>query len=400
MKARVFAVLAVLALLIGGGWLLLRNQFEWVEDEIWVGYSGDARFNHFLAAERLLERMGLKTSALRSLPSGKQMPGPRDVLILPARHLKLTPGQVKELVSWVEEGGLLITEGTYSESADAERTEDLLLDAFGTRMIRSSMPEAPNYDWENQEAAENKRKEFEALKKKHETLSIQFGERSLTVELDASLALQDRKQEAAERATGDYGIRMLRFDRGEGSAIVLTSLSCLNNWTIEKHDHADFLWALVRDWGHDNQAWIVYREEPPSLWRWLRDHAWTVMIACLVVALIALWRARLRFGPMLPDPPTERRSLLEHLQAVGRFHWKHRDATALLKAAREATLAQVQRIHPAWLGGDPNELSKQLASVSGLDEERVFRALRFDRLGDSTDFVEAIQTLDLVRKSL
>ena len=67
------AILAALAALVAA-WFFAN--YERVPNREWIGYQGEARRNSFLAAERLLARMGVsvrhaKTSAeLRELPAG------------------------------------------------------------------------------------------------------------------------------------------------------------------------------------------------------------------------------------------------------------------------------------------------------------------------------------------
>lgn len=316
-------LLAVAGLLTWALW----GKLEWSEREVWVGYSGEARVNDFLAAQRLLERMGQRTSSIRGLPGARHMPGRNDVLILPRRQVRITPGQVETLIDWVKSGGLLIAEGLIAESPEAEETQDPVFRAAGARMVwrpergamgNIGMGPVPGVDPKTFD--ENNR-----------TLRVEIHGQRYRVRLGAWRELLDLGGEAVQTAKNDSGIKMLQYDVGKGRMILCTDLSCLDNGNIAEEDHAGFLSALVMGWAAGNRAWIVYREEPPSLWRWLRDNAWMVMTALVLLAGTGLWHAASRFGPRIPNPAEGRRSLLEHLTACGRFQWAQRDGVSLLR---------------------------------------------------------------------
>jgi hypothetical protein len=389
--ARLSIILGLLVAVAGLLTWALWGKLEWSEQNVWVGYSGEARVNDFLAAQRLLERLGQRTSSIRGLPGGKHLPGGNDVLLLPRRQVRMTPGQAKELLRWVRQGGLLITEGLNPESRDASETQDPLFRDLGARLVWR--PERVNLET-NPETGQDP-KTFDETNR---NVPVDIGGQTYRVRLGAWSELLDLRGEATRFAKNDSGIKLLQYDQGDGRVILCTDLSCFDNGNIAEEDHAGFLAALVMNWSAENHAWIVYREEPPSLWRWLQDNAWRVMVALGVLTAIGLWRAASRFGPRIPDPPEGRRSLLEHLTACGRFQWAQRDGVSLIQAARQATLARVYRVHPGWGHLEPAELHARLAELSGLSEGRIARALHQERFREPREFTEAIQTLDLLRK--
>ena len=57
-RARLPILLGTLLAAAGLVAWFLWGRLEWSEREVWTGYSGEARFNDFLACQRLLERMG------------------------------------------------------------------------------------------------------------------------------------------------------------------------------------------------------------------------------------------------------------------------------------------------------------------------------------------------------
>jgi len=379
-------ILAVAGFLAWALW----GKLEWSEREVWVGYSGEARVNDFLASQRLLERLGQRASSIRGLPLGRRLPGRNDVVLLPRRQIRLTPGQAEALLDWVRQGGLLIAEGLTEESRDAEETQDPLFRILGARLVWR--PERPT---EQQPGSDP-----QAFDEANRSVTVEIGGRSCRVRLGAWRELLDLEGEAVRTAQNGSGVKLLQYDLDQGRVILCTELACFANGSLAEEDHADFLSALVLDWGPDNRAWIVYREEAPSLRRWLQENAWRAMTALALVTAAGLWSAARGFGPPIPDPPEGRRSLLEHLTACGRFQWAQRDGVSLLKAAREATLARIHRVHPGWGHLDPRELCTRLSEFSGLGEDRIARALHKTSLTDPREFTEAIQTLDLIRKQL
>jgi len=73
---------------LGGVWFF--SNYERVNEKQWVGYSGEARHNQYLAAERLLARMGVAARHVKTIPELKELPV-NGSLLLPDRREALTP---------------------------------------------------------------------------------------------------------------------------------------------------------------------------------------------------------------------------------------------------------------------------------------------------------------------
>lgn len=383
---RRLAVMGLLAAAVGAvAWFLVRN-LEWKEQRVWVGYHGEAETNDFLAAQRLLIRLGRDTHSIQGLPVLKEL-GDRDILMLPRRRLRLTPGQVQDVMGWVKKGGLLVAEGTFAEDADSDRVNDPLFQALGIRMVSNGLKPLTEEKGEDSKTYEDRKTAFE---REHGVEKLKINDTECSVDLGAynQLEVLD-KSEAPDK--------VMCLKRGDGFCFLFTNLKALNNRELDKHDHADFLAALVSHRPAAAKVWIVYQEQPPSLMAWLKANAWMVLMAFAALTVLALWRGLRRLGPPLPDPSLDRRSLLEHLAAAGRFQWTVRDGEALLAAGQEALVAHLWRAHPPIAALSPDEQVAALAERSGLSEHRVFKALRYGRLSDPRDFTEAIQTLELLR---
>ncbi|MGH8681278.1 MAG: hypothetical protein ACREVP_07215, partial [Burkholderiales bacterium] len=83
------AILA--ALVLGGAWWFFTN-FERVPEKQWIGYQGEARRNSFLAAERLLARMGVPVRHVKTPGELRELP-PNGTLILPDRRDSIAPDE-------------------------------------------------------------------------------------------------------------------------------------------------------------------------------------------------------------------------------------------------------------------------------------------------------------------
>ena len=347
------ALALALALAAGGlGWLLHR-QYAWRQDDVWAGYQGEARSNDFLAAQRLLQRTGHAAACLDGLPP--RLPGPGDVLILAGRSQPMAAADADRIAGWVDQGGLLLAEGLPDQ-------EDPLFQTLGARVVAAPPPPGPE-----------------------------------PVALDGAGLLLDLgpgRLQAGFAAGPRLGVR----DLGRGRAIVCTSLDCLDNDAIPRLDHADFLCAVAAE-RPAGQVWIVTRDLPGSAWGWLRDRAWPILVSLAALCLGSLWAAAPRFGPRQADPDPARRSFLEHLDACGRYQWRHNQGRPLLEASRAAFRQRLGQVRPAWPALEPEELCLRLARHSGLPRDRIDRALHAPA-AHAAAFLEAIRTLQSLRRSL
>ncbi len=390
---RILALVAGLALLAGLG-LLLAANLEWGEKRVWVGWQGEARSNPYLAAKRFLDGADRPTDCFHGLPLAELAGADRGLLILPSRALRLSPGQAAALAAFVDRGGLLLAEGAWLEAADTTATQDPLFAAFGVRLVASTW-------WER--LKDRPPQEVQAFQDAHRTLPVRLGGPAsppLQVRFGRGGMLEDRAGRAQAAFGDEAGVKALLVAHGKGRAVLFSDMDWMQNDSIGEHDHAAFLEALagLAEPGRRRAA-LVIREAPPSLPAWLLERAPAALGLLVVLVVLALWRAAPRFGPLLPDPAEARRSLLEHLQACGRFQWRLQEGRALLQAARQAALDHLARVHPGWTALAPDALCRRIAEHTGLAEERVFRALRYERAADPHGFTEALQTLDLIRKT-
>jgi hypothetical protein len=354
-------ILAGLVVLLG--WLGWRRM-GWERVEVPAGLQGEALRNPYLAAQRLLQATGHPASCLDALPA--TLPPPTDVLILPERGGALGAPSAARLGQWVERGGVLLAAGLEPEERGARRTSDPLFRQFGARLVAPG-PETPAGPAE-----------------------LELGGRRLRADLGRGALLD---------GAGAPEARLLRVRRGAGAAWLCPSLACLDNVRIRDLDHPDFLCAVaaLRPAGH---VWIILQLEPDSLWTWLRRRAWPALAALAALLLAGLWAATPRFGPLQADPGLGRRSLLEHLDACGRYLWRQDRGQTLVAAARAAFIRHLDQARPGWERLAPEALAERLAQRAGLPEAQVRRALLDLAPNHPGAYLEAIQTLQRLRKNL
>ena len=91
----------------GTAWFLAN--FEQYPDKVYVGFRGEARRNPWLAAERLLDRMGPPASELREFDGLRKLQ-PNAVLVLPRGRQTVSAPLREHIVNWVRSGGFLVVE--------------------------------------------------------------------------------------------------------------------------------------------------------------------------------------------------------------------------------------------------------------------------------------------------
>lgn len=393
MSARGWLIALGVVLLGAAVGLFIFANMEKGERQIWVGYQGEARYNDFLAAQRMLVGMGNQAESLWHLPTEADLKDAK-ALIMPRRGRRLSPGQMEAVLDWVEKGGVLLAEGAWAEEGDGASSQDPLFAAFGARLRYR----VPSHDDIAKPAPEDDDEPaFSNEAQKHPRVYVRVGDVSYALEVGSWYVLEAKGSAPSFSVSDSTGVKALVFNKGKGQAILLTSLSFLSNDRIADADHGPFLAAIAKG---SKKVIIVVREEAPSLLAWLKTYARFPLAVLAVLTLLSIWRGFPRFGPKIPDVSLHRRSLLEHLAACGRFQWRHRDGRSLLKASREAMMTRLRRAHPAWAALPPDQLCAKLATFTGLPEPRIFQALRYDTQTQARDFFDAIQLLDLIRKKL
>lgn len=393
-RRTLFAIGAIGAVALALAALWVYTSFELYEHEIEVGLKDEARENPYLALGRFVEHYG---AAARTFPVYTRPPPPRATLYFPAERVVLSARQNAELRAFAEAGGHLIVVA-YTLWEEKDKTPDPLLDPLGAAQLENKPPpvsqsgslQCPAPRTENDEPWQ---------KPDPLPVSLPDGSGTLMLHFDQRFRLEERGSPAVWRLADTFGTHVLRYRVGQGAITVLTDDGLLTNAEIGKHDHAALAaWLLAPEPG--GMIWIIRNHDAPPLWVWLWKHAAPAVFAALVLLAVWLWGATRRFGPVLPDAAPERRSLVEHITASGRFLWQHGASGALMAAVVQALRQRIRARHPAWAGLPVTDLSAKLAAFTGLPEPAIARAMSTDPPRSGERFARDIETLESVRRRL
>jgi hypothetical protein len=345
MSRRALTAAMLAALVLGGAWWFFTS-FDRVPERVWTGYQGEARRNVFLAAERLLARMGVHVRHVKSPGELRDLPAD-GALILPDRRDSIAPNERRRLLAWIDAGGHLIVED------ENHRLPDPILDALGVKRRATQAAAAGDGVLE---------------------IRLPHAPSPMKVRMHAQQSLE--APHARLRITGKVATHLVHFPRGRGQVTVLNDLAFMRNGAIGANDHAEFLWQLVR-FQPDAVAVFVFDDpEKLSLARWLAEHAWAAIAAAAGLLALWLWRIAPRFGPLAPDPEPARRRLLDHLRASGRFQWSKGGGARLAESAREAALRRVARAQADFAALSEREREARLGETLGLTAGEARRLLR------------------------
>ncbi|MDH3319211.1 MAG: DUF4350 domain-containing protein [Betaproteobacteria bacterium] len=323
-----------LAALLAIGLVWYLSGFERVPVTQRVGYSGEARLRPFLAAERFAERMGLAARELRALPELDRLP-PGGVLLLPRQRQSIEARRAAQLATWVASGGHLIVEAELAGIADPVLAQ--------LRITRVGGPANPR------------------------PLAVQIPESGRKLILSGfSAGRLDTGGQAPRFRVGAPGDeRLVTIARGKGLVTATLDLHFARNAEIGRADHAELLWYLLT-FQTAQELLVFHHPRRLSLWAFLVEHAPGALLAAAALLALWLWRIAPRYGTVLPDPPSARRRLLDHLRAGGRFTWSRGLRAQMADAAREAALRRVAHAYPDFSTAPPAEQAARLGALAGL----------------------------------
>ena len=370
MRVSVGAVISVIfALLVGLITIWFFKNFDSVLVERKSGYAREARANDYLAAEKVLQRLGVPTSSTRHFRS---LPPLTTTLIVPVSRRQLPETEARRQTRWVRDGGHLVV---LAQVDDEQYWKDPLLEPL--EVWSSAAPEegsvAVSY------------------------AGLAPDEPPLNGLLTAPAQLHFNPDEWRVVVHSDKAVYGITRALGQGRVSVLSEHKFYTNTYIGDGDHAAILWSIVRAHPHD-QVQLLITESVRGLWGRIVDDAWMVLVSTGVLALLLAWSKATRFGPLLPESSTARRRLLDHIQASGRFLWRHKLAGELVATVRASLLRTIEFRHPGWLHSD--DLYEKLADIAQLPIESVEKAFAEDNVRNEHVFTQTIQTLENIRKKL
>jgi hypothetical protein len=401
-----------LALLLAAGFLTCFEQRTVDEPTL---ASAEAMRNPYLAAGRLLEALGHEVRWLEGPGSLDDLPPAEATLLLTNSRDTLTELRARPLLAWVGSGGHLIT-SAHSTWERAERDPDPLIDPLGLFGYRDRAERShEDGDEDERAAADEPETTGDVVEELDFTdLLAGLGERgevwdatttridgrALEVDFDPSVTWAEPRDVASFVAYGEAGAHLVQVDLGAGRVTALSDDHFVRNARIGERDHAELLARLVGPASAAAPVWIVISERWPGLLSQILEHAAPAAASAVALLVAWLWHASRRFGPILRSVEPERRRWIEHLDAVGRYHW-HRDrGRGLIDAARTGLRRAIAQTHPAWARLPENERNERIGEASGLPAVQVEAALDDHAPSSEADAVRTIARIERIRASL
>lgn len=328
---------------------LALTACDYTEVEREIGYKGRARINPWLAAERLVERMGWN---VRSVISWTAPNEGEAVWILPASILS-NKSFTRRMEEWVWTGGHLILLVEHADEATNDWLdghpppvlEPVLLAMLGRAGIDLTPPGATSGDTTAEE--------------------IVFEGRTFKVDAKSKATVA-----AGDKQPGVFA----SVEAGDGRITVVTDGRLFRNRWIGENDHAALLNALIE--AMEYQATVGFmRGSGMSLWVLMRNHLGPVLLGLGLWLLLWLWKNFTRFGPLeaVAAPPVMR-GYAHHLEALGDFQWRL-DRTASLLASLRRQIVELGHRTSGRAGCKDEDIHQFLADRAGLPRDRVSLAL-------------------------
>ena len=400
MSAKPGATRAALWVLLGlavlGGlaaWWLATHKL--VAEVVPLPRTGEARRNPLYALKVALERDEVRVHARRRLQllRGEREPAvrlaARDTVVYYNDPRTLSDAERIALLDWVARGGHLVV----------RTPPDGLLGSAAPAALLSALRLRPLDD------ADAGCEEFSPASPERES-AVADAEASDAPEASAMFCGARRFTLAGANPVHSWGdlkrgYVFARVAHGQGSVDVLADLEFLGNDALDRAGSQELARQLLQPNHRHGTVHLVYAAELPSLWLTLIVHSWMAWVPLLLALACWLWRRMQRFGPGLPAPAAERRSLLEHIVASGEHAYRYGYAHLLYEAVHQAFLARLRRRDPqaAALQGEP-----QLALLAGRFPEvpvaELRDALRAPFANDHAAFRSRIATLIRLRNRL
>jgi hypothetical protein len=358
-------------------WWFLETH-ERVSETLELPPKGEASYNPLYALKLSLRDAGRRVESRQRLRLADHPLKPGDTVLMMGDLRALPVADAEALLDWVAKGGHLVVTTPAPGVAIGDADVPLLTD-LGVAPY-DDIPECMDL-------------QVDALERHGEFCE---GRRFYFYDEDAQvLAAWSEENEDGL----DYGYA--RVGWGEGTVDVLAELDFLRNDKLDDVQHLALARQLLQpNWDARGTFHLIYSADMPPLWKLLLDHGWRALLPLFLALLVWLWMRAERLGPLLPAPPMDRRSLLEHVQASGEHLYRYGRRATLYAAVHEAFMRRLRQRDPYAAALDGPAQVEAIARRTGLSKDEVEAALRYPRSGDRKDFVQRIARLLQLRRQL
>lgn len=423
------ALLGIAAVGALGTWWWHQNmELKW---EAQAGQSDAARHNRMLAATMLLRQDARSVTVAGSLGELALDKLPDGTLILADASGVMEQERANRLLAWVQRGNTLVAQPRWINAAEEAQLADQISEAEEEEGVSAPAASAAAEDDdasasgktatspEEKEAAEESSAKDEQASDdlvENDPIAARLGVRLFAIpyaapcdekavkgkrckpaaagkhtavmrrvqipgtghglDLDAGRKKLIAMPDAPEPLWSDEDENTVRvYAEGKGKIVILAS-DFFNNTQLRENDHGELLLALAALNHASGHVAIVQNLDALPWYRLLWKHYSLALLSLAALLALLFWAAVRRFGPVLPQPANERRSLMEHIDASGAWLWKARDGRqVLLDAARQDTLEIIRSRAPGLFRLPQQELYAALAGLCGLPQDQIAQAL-------------------------
>jgi len=406
-------VMIIIPLLLGLiGWGLYLS-IETYEESEHSGWSREALYNPYLAAQKFMALSDFDVIDVDSLVKLKQLEGLGTLFFSDANQVQ-TPRQLQQVMEWLEGGGNVI----YSAN-EVGHDHDLLLQAFAVDVEWSERNEENDDDERslgetlreyNRQIEDGKTRDEivgSSAKEKPSLTKVRFGDDvgELEIAFDTARVLQhsavddsdvDMEHQPFSWSNSEHGVHMMQFEVGEGLLTILSDPGIWTSYQIDNYEHAYLLWLLSSDEGSFAILRSVLRE---SIWTLMSRNGSEFLIAAGLLIAMLMWHLASRFGRLLPRDLSRQRALGEHFSSLSHYLWKRRRSAYLLSALRQSVLRRASLTLGGFASADKPRQFELIAERCDLQPEAIARVFGNNDFNEAS-FVVAVRLLKHIEQSL
>ncbi len=384
---------ALIAAVIVGLIVYVARKTYWEEVMLPTPLRGEAVTNPFYAAMRLSTELGAipeRRTQLGTLDSSI------DVLVLSQWHWNLIEQRRVDIEAWVERGGRLLIDHT-------------LIDDYAFSRWSGIDWRFP-FEAEDVEYAEDIETDMSAATAERDAQlcgvleEVDAGGNALPQARIFSVCTIDRHSRLDSESALEWGLAIdealqaARVRVGDGSVTVLNMRPFGNRDFIEV-DHGE-LFVAATQLRHGTRIAFLSEAEHASLLALIWRYGAPVVVLIALVLAALLWRAAIRFGPLMPASETARRSLADQIRGTGRFAIRLGDGKALHAATLRALQEAAHRRIPGYGALPHAERSTAIATASGLDAQLLASAINHTAPRRTHELAQTIELLENARRKI
>jgi len=366
MKARVSLpglLFLLLSVLTG---VFLYQNLKQEEYSYFTAAKGAAKYNKYLALEMLLTELTYTVNSFRhediSLSKNNN-----DVIFISDKKIYQNAHHLKDLVTWVKNGGSLIIVGYFP----GKTGDDLQL--------------FPDIDIYSGTSAKIK------------------GDDNITVDFEFELDISHTGVLSSSYKTNwqlvdDHGVHAASYRIGNGNIVVFNDLNIFNNHNISNKDHAEFLASLLSATTVNN---FTHIQLP-------RDKDFTDLVKAYpfpfyllgLLLILSIWYFWGYFGPVKGYLLLKEKLFITHLQYTGKYLWRHGDIEMLYLDLFNQAKSKILLKHPDWETKSDEQKVKIITDKTELDSKAIYQTLFYKPEHNKYKFLTFSRNITIIRDSL